>query len=260
MTAVASISGGIGSWYAAHKWIEVRGIEDLHLVFADTMIEDEDLYRFLDDIEDDLGLPIERIADGRDPWQVFRDRRMIGNTRIDLCSRILKREMIAGWVASRFADPVTMIVGIDWTEQHRLAAIAHNWEAAGPTVEAPLCWDGLTLKDDAISLLKAKGIEPPRLYSMGFPHNNCGGFCVKAGQAQFFNLLKLMPERYAHHEAEEEGVRVHLDKDVAILRDRRGGGTKPMTMRTFRERIEADPDDFDKMDWGTSCSCMDGEA
>jgi len=256
---VISLSGGIGSWYAAHMWIKVRGPEGVHLVFADTLIEDEDLYRFLDDIEADFGIPITRIADGRDPWEVFRDERMIGNTRADPCSKYLKRLLLRRWVRDNISGQATIVVGIDHTEQHRLKAIEHNWVADGHIVDAPLCWDGLVLKDDAIAELNARGIKPPRLYAMGFPHNNCGGFCVKAGQAQFYNLLKLMPERYAHHEAKEEETRVYLGKDVAVLRDRRGGETNPMTMAAFRERIEADPDDFDKYDWGSACDCMGGQ-
>ena len=90
---------------------------------------------------------------------------------------------------------------------------------------------------------------------MGFEHNNCGGFCVKAGQAQFERLLKMMPERYAYHEAKEQELREYLDKDVAIMRDRSGGKSRPLTMREFRERLEADPTLFDPSEWG-SCSCV----
>lgn len=37
-------------------------------------------------------------------------------------------------------------------------------------------------KVDMLEVLKADGIEPPRLYAMGFAHNNCGGFCCRAGR------------------------------------------------------------------------------
>jgi len=42
---------------------------------------------------------------------------------------------------------------------------------------------------------------------------------------------------------------------VAILRDRRGGTTRPMTLREFRERIQAQPDLFDADEWG-GCGCF----
>jgi len=88
--------------------------------------------------------------------------------------------------------------------------------------------------------LKREGIAPPRLYAMGFAHNNCGGFCVKAGQGHFATLLRELPERYAEHEANEERIRVFLGKDVSMLTDRRGDGVKkPLTLRALRERIQS---------------------
>lgn len=102
-------------------------------------------------------------------------------------------------------------------------------------------------------------IEDEDLYrfldDMGFPHNNCGGFCVKQGQAAFVNLLKTMPERYAYHEQKEADFREDTGKDVAILRDRRGGETKPLTLQQLREDYEAQPEQLTLDDWG-GCGCM----
>lgn len=256
-TTIISLSGGMGSWFAARRWIDHHGTADTALLFADTLIEDPDLFRFLDECSADLGLPVTRIADGRSPWEVFRDERMIGNTRADPCSKHLKRKVLHRWVADNVSGPANIIVGIDFTEDHRLPAIAHNWEKLGHTVHAPLCWRPELQKTDALAALAVAGIEPPRLNAQGFPHNNCGGFCVKAGQAQFARLLAVHPDRYAYHEAEEQATRVHIGRDdIAILRDRRGGTTRPMTMQVFRERLEADPTMFDRSDWGSACNCF----
>jgi hypothetical protein len=107
----------------------------------------------------------------------------------------------------------------------------------------------------------AAGIAVPRLYGAGYPHNNCGGGCVRAGQAQFALLLKENPDRFAYWEAQEQRLREHLGKPVAILRDRRGGDTKPLTLAAFREGIEAEPEQlgFDSLDWG-GCGCFVGGA
>jgi hypothetical protein len=40
------------------------------------------------------------------------------------------------------------------------------------------------------------GIEPPRLYAMGFPHNNCGGRCIKQGVKEWLRLRYHFPERF----------------------------------------------------------------
>jgi hypothetical protein len=84
-----------------------------------------------------------------------------------------------------------------------------------------LCWPPVMDKGDAIKVLEEAGIEPPLLTRLGFPHANCGGGCVKAGAKQFRHLLKMLPDEFARWETEEQGIREYLDKDVAILRDRR---------------------------------------
>lgn len=249
MKAIVQFSGGAGSFGAALGAIERYGQENVTLLFADTLIEDADLYRFLDDAAVALGIPITRIADGRTPWELFRDERFIGNTRVDLCSRVLKRDLLRQWIEAN-ADPsdAVIVLGIDWTEVHRFERAVPRW--APWTLWAPLCEPPYRDKHD---ILASAGIAPPRLYAMGFPHNNCGGFCVKAGISQFKLLLQQMPERYLEHEAEERRTIELIGKDVAILRDRRGGTTRPMTMEALRLRMalgEKVPDD----EWG-GCGC-----
>ena len=131
-------SGGVGSWAAAKRVAEYHGTDGLVLLFADTLIEDEDLYRFLDEAAADIGVPVTRIADGRDPWQVFRDERMIGNSRVDPCSKHLKRRLLRRHLDEHY-DPADTVIylGIDWTEEHRLARAAPRWEPY--PVEAPMC-------------------------------------------------------------------------------------------------------------------------
>ncbi len=279
---IVLFSGGAASWAAARRVVDRHGVDETLLLFTDTMMEDEDLYRFLDEAVENIGSEFVRLADGRDPWQIFHDRRFLGNTRVDPCSRILKRELARKWIEEHYSpETTTIVLGLDWTEMHRVERASGYWEPY--RLSAPLTEPPAMDKRKVLDELAATGIALPRLYGLGFPHNNCGGFCIKAGQAHFELLLRTMPERYAYHEAKEEELRVYLDKDVAILRDRRtvvcpscldededddacevcGGrgnvpSTLPMTMRVFRERIEAadaegEPQLFD--DWG-GCGCM----
>lgn len=248
---VVSFSGGVCSFWAAVRVVERYGKDSVTLLFADTLIEDEDLYRFNADAARHLGVPITRIADGRTPWQVFHDERMLGNSRVDPCSKLLKRELLGEWMRANCVEmAATLYLGLDWTEGHRLSGV----RAAKPgwNVEAPMMWPELWDKQRMFRELAAIGIEPPRLYKMGFPHNNCGGFCVKAGQAHFAHLLRTMPERYAAHEAEEEKLRAVLG-DVSIMKDRRGGETKRLTLRGLRESIEQGKT-YDPLEWG-GCGC-----
>jgi hypothetical protein len=251
-------SGGLGSWGAARRAISEYGVDNVTLLFADTLIEDQDLYRFLDEATASLGVPLTRIADGRTPWDVFRDVRFIGNTRIDPCSRILKRDLMRSWVEQHCSpEDATVIMGIDWTEIHRLDRARPRWEPW--RLRAPLCEPPFIDKADLLSELRRVGIRPPRLYEMGFPHNNCGGFCVKAGQAQFKLLLERLPERYAAHEREEEALRDRSASGVAAYEAEHGEitgqatKTVPLTLRRFRERLGIDPADYTE-DWG-GCGC-----
>lgn len=244
-------SGGIASWGAA-KRLQEQGIGPLTLLFTDTMMEDEDLYRFLLEAAANVDGELVRLADGRNPWQVFADVKYLGNSRIDPCSRILKRELSERWLEKN-CDPSNTIryYGYDWTEIHRLERTRsrlYGWQVEGPLCEPP--W--LT-RPDLFAWLKEEGLEPPRLYEWA-SHNNCGGFCVKAGQGHFAKLLENMPERYAEHEAAEQRLRDQLG-DVSIMRDRTGGVVTPLTLRVLRRRIQH-KQQVDMLDIG-GCGCFD---
>lgn len=244
-------SGGVCSWATAKRIVEKHGKEDVVLLFADTKMEDEDLYRFIDQAAANLGTPLVRIADGRTPWQVMHDERLIANSRLDPCSKILKRQLMDRW-RDKYCVPetTTIYVGLDWTEGHRLERLQARvspWK-----YEAPMCERPYLSKRDMIRQLEATDILPPRLYALGFPHNNCGGFCVKAGQAQFALLLRTMPERYRFHEEQEEAMRAMVGNH-SILSDRTGGTRKPLSLKLFRETIERQ-ETFDRDEWG-GCGC-----
>ena len=291
---VVMLSGGAGSWGAARRIVDRHGADGLTLLFADTLIEDDDLYRFLlqgtanllggqvpgDLLRRTAAIPplededrrrlhlralaaaarswcpmLEWIAEGRDPHQVFRDKRFLGNTRVDPCSAVLKRQLMRRWLEDhRGPAGCGVVLGYDWSEVHRLDRAAGHW--APWRAEAPLCDRPYLSKEEVFGWMEAEGLRPPRLYGEGFRHNNCGGFCVKGGQASFALLLRRHPERYRYHERREQELREALGKDVAILRDRSGGVTKPLTMRRFRRRLECDSGAFDRGEWG-ACSCME---
>jgi hypothetical protein len=258
MKHIVMFSGGIGSWAAAKRVAEQHGTDDLTLLFTDTLIEDEDLYRFLGEAAANVGAPLIQITEGRDPWQVFLDERFLGSTHGDPCSRILKRQMSEQWLITN-CNPVDTVVytGIDWSEEHRHRRLSQRRGEKGWRYEAPMCGPPYLTKPDMIAALKREGITPPRLYAMGFAHNNCGGFCIKAGLGHFANLLRTMPDRYAYHEAKEAELRQAVGWRNTILRDRIGGETKPLSLKRLREQIEAGGQ-VDLFDIG-GCGCFSEE-
>jgi len=251
MKHVIMFSGGIGSWATAKRVAEKHGTANLVLLFADTRAEDEDLYRFITEAARNVGAPLTTIADGRTPWEVMRDARIIGNSRIDPCSKILKRQLLDRW-RNEHCDPeaTTIYIGIDWSEEHRIQTVrsrTHPWR-----YEAPMCEPPHLTKVEMMEWAESEGIRPPRLYDLGFNHNNCGGACIKAGQAQWALLWRTFPERYLKIEKWEEEMRACVGEH-SILRDRSNGTSKPLTLRAFRAKLEAQQS-FDANDWG-GCGC-----
>jgi hypothetical protein len=243
---VVSYSGGLASWACAKRVIEEHGKKDVVLLFADVNWEEPDTYRFLHETSNAFGIPITRISEGRTPVQLFMDQQYIGNSRVDLCSRVLKRVPLDKWCKEN--GPCIRYIGYDWTETNRFERLLkHIPNAVAPLMEPPYL-----SKCDMARLCRADGIEPPKMYSEGFPHNNCGGACVKAGQAQWAHVLRHQPERYAEMEAAEIEVSKRRGRPCTVLKDRRGGKTKPMMLVDFRARVEAG--EYDKNEWG-GCGC-----
>ena len=168
---IVMLSGGVASWVAAKRVATKAGNNGLTLLFADTLMEDEDTYRFLEAAAANVGGEFVRLSDGRDIWQVFKDHRFLGNTRIDPCSRVLKREIMRRWV-DEHCDPehTTVYLGIDWTEQHRAVRYERYWQPY--RVECPLTEPPYVLKAQMLAQAEEEGLPRQRLYEFGFAHAN----------------------------------------------------------------------------------------
>ncbi|MEE6209001.1 hypothetical protein U3A55_02365 [Salarchaeum sp. III] len=248
-------SGGIGSWATAKRVVARHGRENVILLFTDTLIEDSDLYRFIDETVEELGCEYVRLEDGRTPWEVFKDVRYLGNSRIAQCSHQLKQKPAHEWIKANYKpDECILYLGIDWTESHRTKAPVKNY--APYKVEFPMCEEPYVNKVEMIKELERLGIESPRLYERGYSHNNCGGFCVRAGQGHFAHLLKDNPELYKYHEEKEQEMIKFLDKDVSILRRQKKGVKYNLTLKQLREEIESDQTEQIDFDDVGGCGCM----
>ena len=383
---IVMYGGGITSYENAKRSIEKYGHENTEIWFADTRVEDQDLYRFNNDVEQLLNKEIQVFTrydkNGKemDIWDVFYEQRMLGNSRLDPCSKYLKRvplrkaldERFCQWkctvcgtqseTLSEYVDVedidnlqkkkgvcktcmdtdkeyakfvsiaitnseqlakisaeleafnkssvallkqmnergaskeerdeifskqgelvsersrlkmstlesweevdfrmvrvdengrgVVVTLGMDNIEDcHRMNRARQYWipyEVDFPLIDEPVVRKSLIRKD-----LAELGIDIPRLYKEGFKHNNCGGFCVKAGMGQFAHLYKVNPRRYLEYENKEQEFREFIGKDVSILRRVVNGEKINLTMRMLRHRIDAG-DDF-KFDVGEACSCV----
>jgi len=64
---IASYSDGIGNYFTAKRVLKLYGNKDIILLYTHTLIEDDDLYRFIDEMSVRFGYEIVKIADGRTP-------------------------------------------------------------------------------------------------------------------------------------------------------------------------------------------------
>ena len=307
MTRYHSVSGGAGSWLAAKVDLVANPDAEHRFIFADTLYEDADCYRFLIegvahllgrnvsnilpsasdfpdyrvtsdfDIATYAGNPEWRaflgqlridvaevlpeltwLVEGRDPWEVFRDRKFLGNSRIDPCSKVLKREVLDSWRRENADARVDVFcIGIGPDEAHRYHRLATRMEAEGWRYEAPLLgtFEGHV---GAFGYLNAAGIERPRLYRKGYIHNNCGGFCIKAGHAHYQNRFYSDPERYAYDSIMERKLAQYIGKPVTMMTDRTNDNIKkPLPLNKFAERLHANPRlTFDYEPGSSGCGCM----
>ena len=246
----------------AKRVVNAFGPEDVILLFSDVkgetdnphIGEDEDTYRFVQEAAEGLGAQLVTLIDGRNIWEVFRDRKFLGNSRLAPCSHELKQKPAKKWIHENCDPETTMIyVGIDWTETHRMEAVSRGYDPY--RVAAPLTVAPLLTKAQMIEEAEKIGLKPPRLYSYGFKHNNCGGGCVRAGQAQFKHLLDVMPERFAEWERQEEKMQDYLGAEVTILSRTVNGRKQPLSLTSLREMAEQQPSMIDMTETGFECNC-----
>ncbi|MGA5819897.1 hypothetical protein ACPC54_18795 [Kitasatospora sp. NPDC094028] len=238
---IVQFSGGIASFAVATRVAALarRRSEELVLLIADTLAEHPDLWRFSREAAALLEVPLTRVCDGRTPWEVFADKRWLGNSRLAHCSLELKIKPCLRWLEEN-ADPARdrLYIGLDNSrrDQARARAITAGWRPW--QVFYPLHDEPELTKADLFAEARSLGIAIPELYELGYDHNNCFGLCVKAGQRQWRRTLQLFPEEFARAEAEEQRLREELG-DVAILREQRDGVRRPLPLAELRRRQQA---------------------
>jgi hypothetical protein len=232
MKHVVSFSGGMGSFAEAKSCVDKFGKENVILLFADTLMEDEDLYRFKDECVAFLECELVTLIDGRTPFEIFKDVKFMGNSMVDPCSKLLKREPLNKWFTSTFTvDEAHMHLGIDYSEEHRLIGVQKRMN---PYVyRSTLIEDGRIIHKD---FSKQFGIKRPRLYEWELGHNNCGGFCIKAGLGHYKALFEANPERYAEFEAKEADVYQSIGAVHPFLKKTENKVLKRLTLKEYREQ------------------------
>lgn len=268
---VVSIGGGLSSTIELPLEVIRRyGHDNVDFFICALKGESPDLWRMVDWVESETGKHVTRVAwtpyendihynlranywiDApewaySDIWDVFFREGVMGNSRIDPCSRVLKRETAMAYLKDTydFAN-TTLHVGIGYDEIDRMMSIQKRYHSAGLQVDAiladdeylkskPLSWHGMTTAQKCAETI---GFVP-FVYSWGGNHNNCGGFCVKAGKAHMKNFLMNDRDTYLYHENREREFRQRFGTDATIMKEQRNNKTVYITMEEFRLAIES---------------------
>lgn len=204
---VCWFSCGAASAVAAKLAVEKYG-ERCTVVYCDTMSsEHPDNARFFADVEQWLGVPILKIRSEKyaSVEQVFEKRRYMSGIAGAICTTELKKVPRMAW---QQADDVH-VWGYTSEEQDRIEAFEQN------NPELRLEWilrDNNIGKKWCLYLLEHAGIRLPKMYALGFEHNNCLG-CVKATSPDYWRKVRrLFPDVFA------ERARVSREINCKLVR------------------------------------------
>lgn len=264
MKHIVSIGGGVSSTLELPLLIiEKYGAENVDFVIAALKGESSDLWRMVDWLEAKTGKHVTRVAwtpyknhiyykvernywidappwAWSDIWRIFNIEGMMGNSLADPCSRVLKRTTMKSYILDKYRYSDTVLhVGITKGEIDRQLAIVQNWMKSGVQVEFDLC--DVDLKGTSAERAERILGWIPHLYVEGHSHNNCNGFCVKAGHEQMAMLLYYDRPTYLYHEGKELEFQQKHNTAATIMRDRKTRKgvttTTPLTLRDFRLRM-----------------------
>jgi hypothetical protein len=221
--AIAWWSGGVTSAVACKLAIELFGIENVRLIFIDTLNEDFDTYRFKIECEEWYGKEIEtarRIEYGniKEVWYKYLSLNVATGAK---CSSVLKLDLRIKFLKE---NPYSYnVFGYDIDEPKRAKSMAINYPEVNPLFL--LLLHGLSKKDCINRMLRA-GIAIPRAYGMGLNNNNClQTGCVQGGIGYWQMMKTLIPENFYKMAQVEHELTDLKGEPVTMLKDQsRGGG------------------------------------
>lgn len=228
---VVGFSGG-AAYAVVAKIVAERHPGETILLFCDTLTEPPDNDRFRVEVANYIGLPIVRVADGRDIWQLFLDEGYLGNQRATPCSEHLK--VIPGDRWMKENGPCIYYVGYTPDEWRRAQRLSARKAQAGIETRFPLMELGISKEECFERVRKCWGLILPEMYEWA-EHANCIP-CVKAGLAYWGMVYLFHPKEWA------KAVRAEKESGYQILSKSKGYGTLeeelPRCLRLAREWME----------------------
>jgi len=189
-------SGGITSAVTCRLIADIYGIDNCRFIFIDTFNEDDDTYRFKADCEKWYEKEIETITGIGDEYKSIQDvwfkYLSLNVSKGAICSSELKREVRKEW--QRNNEFRCQAFGFEFDEYNRARSLSLNYPESKPIFPLFLyAYD----KSKCIEIVQEAGIEPPRMYQLGFHNNNCFKTgCVQGGIGYWQKMARDFPEKF----------------------------------------------------------------
>lgn len=159
-------------------------------LFSDTKREDEDTYRFGQQVAERWGLNFVEASHGGDLWEKFR--RGIPSRQHNWCSLDYKITPSRAYLQS-MTEPYRVAYGYDLGEKRRVERTQQNWDLPGSVWFPLIEWE--VSKAQCFGYFQHHGIAPPRIYQH-FQHANCLP-CKNFREKDWIALAYHYPEKFA---------------------------------------------------------------
>jgi hypothetical protein len=176
------------SWFScgAASAVATKLSEPDVIAYCDTGSEDFDNARFMLDCERWFGMIVTKLKNEKwqDTWDVWEKRKFLSGISGAPCTSELK---VAPRLAFQMSDDIHVFgYTADASDVKRAEVLRENWPDM--KISTPLIDRGIT-KAGCLSMILSAGIQPPRVYAMGFPNANCIP-CVKATSPAYWSLVR----------------------------------------------------------------------
>jgi len=195
--------------------------------------EDSDNLRFLRDVEEWLDIKIETAANCKYPTcsavDVWDARNFMSHPKGAPCTLELKK--IARQQFEMDNDIDWHVLGFTSEEESRFC----KFQERERRNTLPVLIEAGYSKADCYKILEEAGIEPPRIYKLGYPNANCIG-CVKATSPTYWNHVRKMHPAVFAERAEQSrriGARLVRVKGERIFLDELDSAAKGRPMKNL---------------------------
>lgn len=181
--------------------IALRKYKNIDIVYIDTNSEHPDNKRFLKDCENWFGheITVIRSYKYKDVDDVINKTNFINSQYGAACTLQLKKEVRNEYLKDKYYNK--HILGFDFSKHEINRYVRFQEQYPQLNVEAPLI-DNRFNKNKCLAILKEINIDLPKMYKLGYNHNNCIG-CVKGGKG-YWNKIKIDFPEVFEKRAEQE--------------------------------------------------------